>query len=127
MMVVTFTILKLVPNPATNSNITLYPLLSDYEEGSNVTLSCSVMSPLIDIDTITSIQWKYNNSIKTNGSYSDHKCTLNYTISNVELSDAGIYTCLSFIDTTITHPYIKRSDTIAIATTIIVMSEFLSI
>ena len=128
MMVVTFTILKLVPNPAANSIITLYPFLSDYEEGSNVTLSCSIMSPLIDIDIITNIQWKYNNkSIKTNGSYSGHKYTLNYTISNVELSDAGTYTCFSFIDTTITHPYIKKSDTNAIATTIIVMSEFLSI
>ena len=127
MIVVTFTILKLVPNPAANSIITLYPLLPDYEEGSNVTLSCSVMSPLIDIDTITNIQWQYNNSIKINGSYSDHKYTLNYTISNVELIDAGTYTCLSFIDTTTGRPYIKRSDTSAITTTIIVTSEFLSI
>ena len=125
MMVVTFTILKLVPNPAANSIITLYPFLSDYEEGSNVTLSCTVMSPLIDIETITNIQWKYNNSVKTNGSYSGHKYTLNYTISNVELSDAGIYTCLSFIDTA--HSYIKRSGTSAKTTTIFVMSEFLSI
>ena len=121
------TILKLVPNPATNSIITVYPFLSDYEERSNVTLSCTVMSPLIGIDTITNIQWKYNNSIKTNGSYSGHEYTLNYTISNVELSDAGPYTCLSFIDTTTAHPYIKRSDTSAVATTIFVTSEFLSI
>ena len=85
------------------------------------------MSPLIDIDTIINIQWKYNNSIKTNGSYSGHKYTLNYIISNVELSDAGIYTCLSFINTTTAHPYIKRSDTSAIDTAIFVTSEFLSI
>ena len=116
--------LKLVPNPAANSFITLYPLLPDYEEGSNVTLSCSVMSPLIDIETITNIQWKYNDSVKTNGSYSDHKYTLNYTISNVELSDAGIYTCLSFFDTA--HPYIKRSGTSASTTKIIVICECLN-
>ena len=104
-------------------------MLSDYEEGSNVTLSCFVKSPLIDIDTITNIQWKYNN-FKVLHSYSfnhtDPMYTLNYTISNVELSDAGIYSCLSFIDTTTAHPYIKRSGTSASTTTIIVICECLN-
>ena len=81
--------------------------------------------PLCHLSLILKLSQIYNGNIMTLEHYrpihlmvhiTDHKYTLNYTISNVELSDAGIYTCLSFFDTTTAHPYIKRSGTSASTT-----------
>ena len=53
-------------------------------------------SDLIDIDTLVNIQWLNSSnhilhSYTGLNDYTEH--TLNYTISNVKLSDAGQYTC----------------------------------
>ena len=72
------------------------------------------MSPHIDANTNLTIQW-LNSSNHTLHSYTglndytEH--TLNYTISNVKLSDAGQYSCAFFIDSAINHSYILASDT----------------
>ena len=94
----------------------VHSLKSPYEVASNVTLSCSVIYPqsdLIDVDT---------NMILQLSNYSNHVlnfsvdpltdyATLNYTISNVKLSDAGQYNCSSFINITTDSPFILASDT----------------
>ena len=86
----------LVPN---RIRPTIRPLKSHYEVASSVILSCSVTYPqsdLIDIDTLVNIQWLNSSnhilhSYTGLNDYTEH--TLNYTISNVKLSDAGQYTC----------------------------------
>ena len=92
---------------------TIHPLNLHYEVASNVILSCSVTNPHSDLTNVN-IQW-LNSSNHTLHSYTglndytEH--TLNYTISNVKLSDAGHYSCSSFINTTIDNPFILTSDT----------------
>ena len=89
--------------------ISLIPHQSVFDAGSNITLSCSVTYPyssLIDIDAYLTLQW-FNSSNHTLSSstiindYNEH--TLNYTISNARLSDAGQYSCSSFINTSVSH------------------------
>ena len=96
------------------------PVQSYYEVGSNITLTCSVTypnSPLIDINTTVYIHWRnYSNitiqSYTAPNDYKEH--TLNYTISNMRLSDAGQYTCYFFINvTTNRHHIIESKSTIA--------------
>ena len=102
----------LVPNRV---KPTIHPLKS-HEVASSVTLSCSVTYPqsdLIDVATNVILQWSdYANHILN---FSDDPltdyATLNYTISNVKLSDAGQYNCSSFISTTTDNPFIMTSDT----------------
>ena len=104
----------LVPNRV---RPTIYPLQSHYEVASSVTLSCSVTYPqsdLIDVDTNMILQWSnYSNNVLSVhvGPLTDY-ATLNYTINNVKLSDAGQYTCAFFIDSAINYPNILASDTI---------------
>ena len=104
----------LVPNRVT---LTIHPLKLHYEVASSVTLSCSVtysQSDLIDVATNVNIQWSNYSSHVLNVSVNPltSYATLNYTISNVKLSDAGRYNCSSFINTTTDNPFILTSDTI---------------
>ena len=93
----------------------------------NITLTCSAKYPnssFIDVDTNVNIQW-LNSSNHTLHSYTglndytEH--TLNYTISNVKLSDAGQYYCSLFIDTTMDH--IESSDTMTASTNVVLVSK----
>ena len=107
-------ILLVVPNSVKPVFSTLE---SHHNVSSNITLSCFVSYPyfdLIDVDAKMILLWS---------NYSKHVLkfsvipltrysTLNYTISNVKLSDAGRYNCSYFISTTIDNPYILTSDTI---------------
>ena len=102
----------LVPNRV---RPTIHPLKSHYEVASNVTLFCSVTYPqsdLIDVATNMTLQWYSNHHVMnfSVGPLTDY-ATLNYTISNVKLSDAGQYNCSSFISTTTDNPFILTSDT----------------
>ena len=95
---------------------TIHPLKPHFEVASNVILSCSVTYPqsdLIDIDTNMILKWFEYSDHVLNVSvdpFTDY-ATLNYTISNVKLSDAGQYNCSSFINTTTDNPFILTSDT----------------
>ena len=99
-----------------------------YDAGSDITLSCSVTYPYssyIDIDTNLTLQW-FNSSNHTLSSstiindYNEH--TLNYTISNAGLSDAGQYSCSFFINAPMSTNII-RSTTNSNFTNITVKSE----
>ena len=99
---------NVIPSVVANPNKTVYDV------GNNVTLSCSVTypaSPLNDVNTSTNIEWKYRNitvlSYTAVNNYSQF--TLHYHISNMKLSDAGEYTCYSFVSTEQYHPYILNS------------------
>ena len=103
----------LVPNRV---RPTIHPLKS-HEVASSVTLSCSVTNPhsdLIDVATNMILLWSsYSNHVLnfSVNSLTDY-ATLNYTISNVKLSDAGQYNCSSFINTTtVNNPFILTSNT----------------
>ena len=70
-------------------------------------------SDLIDVETNMILLWSnfYNHVLNFSvGPLTDY-ATLNYTISNVKLSDAGQYNCSSFINTTTDNLFILTSDT----------------
>ena len=95
-----------------------------YNVNDSIFLSCHIkypMSPHIDANTNLTIQW-LNSSNHTLHSYTglndytEH--TLNYTISNVKLSDAGQYTCSVFINTLMNNDVILDSGTTSNSTNI---------
>uniref|UniRef100_A0A1X7SLF4 Ig-like domain-containing protein n=1 Tax=Amphimedon queenslandica TaxID=400682 RepID=A0A1X7SLF4_AMPQE len=94
--------------------INLIPHQSVYDAGSDITLSCSVTYPYssyIDADTNLTLQWfsSSNHTLNSSTIINDNNGhTLTYTISNARLSDAGLYTCSFFINTSI--PHIVTSD-----------------
>ena len=97
--------------------------------GTSIILTCSAKYPnssFIDVATNVNIQW-LNSSNHTLHSYTglnDYtKHTLNYTISNVNLSDAGQYNCLLFINTTIHMAHIVSSDTMTASTNVVLVSK----
>ena len=101
-----------------------------YENGSFINLTCYATylnTSLIDVATNVNIQW-LNSSNHTLHSYTglndytEH--TLNYTISNVNLTNAGQYTCAFFIDSA-NHPYILASDTTISSVNISISKYFL--
>ena len=86
-----------------------------YNVSDNISLSCQIKYPKsshIDVDTNVNIQW-LNSSNHTLHSYTglndytEH--TLNYTISNVKLYDAGQYTCSVFINASMNDNFILDS------------------
>ena len=113
----------LVPNRV---RPTIHPLNSHYEVASNITLSCSVTYSQSDlIDFATNIIWSNCSSHVLDFSVdplTDY-ATLNYTISNVKLSDAGQYNCSSFINTTTDNPFILKSDTMTDMVNVSINSE----
>ena len=87
-----------------------------YNTDEDISLLCKITYPnefLIDIGINVTIQW-LNSSNHTLHSYTgindytEH--TLNYTISNVKLSDAGQYTCSVFINVSVNNNAILGSD-----------------
>ena len=108
-----FLITLTVPNTVIPA-IVLIPHQSEYNVGNDITLSCSVIYSFPhDLDTNLTIQWLNSSnhtlhSITNINNYTEH--TLNYTIYNSRLSDAGQYTCSFFINTSISHPYISSSN-----------------
>ena len=119
-------IILTVPNTVIPA-IVLIPHQSEYTVGNDITLSCSVIYSFPhDLDTNLTIQWLNSSShilhsITNINNYTEH--TLNYTISNVRLSDAGQYTCSFFITTSISHPYISSSKRTEHHTHIVIKSK----
>ena len=101
-----------VPNNDTPV-IILVPQKSVYDIGSNITLSCSVKyskSPLIDLNTSLTLQWfNSSNDFLCASTSNNTEHTLNYTIRNIKLSDAGQYTCSVFINASVNNNAILDS------------------
>ena len=103
-------------------------LESYYEVGVDVTLSCLAYPKenYIDVDTNMNLQWSnLSNHIFTSSSthLTNNPTIIYYTISNVNLSNAGQYNCSSFINTTKDHKYILTSNTIASLANVSVISK----
>ena len=80
---------------------------------------------LSDFPTNINLHWTNTSShvlMSSSDSLTDY-ATLNYTISNVKLSDAGQYNCSSFINTTTDNPYILTSETMANGADVSVISK----
>ena len=77
----------------------IFPINSYTDAGKSIILNCSLTYSKLshnDISTNLTIQWLNSSnhilhSYTSLNDYTEH--TLNYTISNVKLSDAGQYTC----------------------------------
>ena len=105
--------MSLVPNDF-NSIISIHPNNFYYEIGSNVTLNCSINyqeSSYIDVNTTLYMEWNYKSYTKNAnillGGDAEH--SLDYTINQLKLSDAGHYICLHFITAAVSDPNIKSS------------------
>ena len=117
-----------VPNNSSYS-ITIDPLKSYYDVGTNVTLTCTTIYPsssLVDVDTNVTIEWKYgNNTIKSYTTFNDYtNHTLQYHLNTLKLPDVGEYICSSYLNTTRYNPYIKSSDIITSNATLVVQSKW---
>ena len=95
--------------------------------GTNITLTCSAKYSnfsFIDVDTNVNIQW-LNSSNHTLHSYTDFndytEHTLNYTISNVKLSDAGQYTCQCNVSSN--NSFVIASDVMTAVTNVSIQSK----
>ena len=122
-----FLITLTVPNTVIPA-IFLIPYQSEYAVGNDITVSCSVIYSFPhDLDTNLTIQWLNSSShilhsITNINNYTEH--TLNYTIYNSKLSDAGRYTCSFFITTSNPHPYISSSNKTECYTDIVIKSKY---
>ena len=79
---------------------------------------------LIDIDTNVHIQWLNSSNYTLHSytglnDYTEH--TLNYTISNVKLSDAGQYTCQYNVSSN--NSFVITSDVMKAVTNVSVQSK----
>ena len=103
------------------STTAVSPATSYYEVGSNITLTCSiryVQSIYIDVSTRIHMKWMPG-GVSTSTVLDDNtNHSLQYTVHNLKLSQAGQYKCLYFIDTAVPNAYINpsvtKSDTINI-------------
>ena len=115
----------LVPN---GNNPSITNMNSYYNVSANIVLLCSVAYPnssFIDVDTNVNIQW-LNSSNHTLHSYTalnDYtEYTLNYTIFNSKLTDAGQYTCRYNILNT-NHQFLLSSSFMLNTTDVFIQSK----
>ena len=102
-----------VPNEI-GSTTALSPVTSYYEVGSNIILNCSITyikSTFIDVSTKVHIKWKHEGVLTDNFLLENTSHSLQYTVHNLTLSQAGQYKCLYFIDAAEPNPYINPSVT----------------
>ena len=103
-----------VPNEI-DSTTAVNPNTPYYEVGSNITLTCSIRyikSIYNDVSTRVRINWIQLERILTNTvlhEFTSH--SLQYTVHNLKLSQAGEYKCLYYIDTAEPNFYINPSVT----------------
>ena len=109
-----------VPNEV-DSTTSVSPDTSYYEVGSDITLNCSfryMKSTYIDVSTRVHINLMPGGVSTITVLHENTSHSLQYTIHNLTLSQAGEYKCLYFINTVVPNPYINpsvtKSDTINI-------------
>ena len=101
-----------------NGNSPYIVHLNSYKIGSYINLTCVVNYANTDIATNINIKWSnsFNHMLHSYTGLNDYtEHTLNYTISNVKLSDAGQYTCQYNVSSN-NHLFVLASD-VMIATT----------
>ena len=81
-----------------------------YEAGSNVTLTCFVTKPNVDVSTTVNIQWSSLERISNQYSIHSYNKNFNHTLTQLKLSDAGEYSCSYYLTSTTNNPYIKQSN-----------------
>ena len=102
-----------VPNEI-DSTTALIPDTPYYEVGSNINLSCSIRyikSTYIDVSTRVHINWMPGGVSTTTVLHDNTNHSLQYTVHNLKLSQAGQYKCSYFIDTAVPNAYINPSVT----------------
>ena len=102
-----------VPNEI-NSTTAVNPDKSYYEVGSNITLACSIRyikSTYNDVSTIIHIIWMPEGVSISIILHEFTSHSLQYTVHNLKLSQAGEYKCLYYIDTAEPNFYINPSVT----------------
>ena len=102
-----------VPNEI-DSTTAVNPNTPYYEVGSNITLTCSiryVQSTYIDVNTRVHINWMPGGVSTSTVLHENTSHSLQYTVHNFKLLQAGQYKCLYFIDTAVPNSYINPSVT----------------
>ena len=80
-----------------------------YEAGSNVTLTCFVTKPNVDVSTTVNIRWSSFERISDQYSIHSYNKNFNHALTQLKLSDAGEYSCSLYLTSTTNNPYIKQS------------------
>ena len=117
----------LVPNEI-GSATSVSPDTPYYEVGSDINLTCSITyikSTYIDVSTRVHINWiQLERILKNTVLHENASHSLQYTVHNLKLSQAGQYKCLYFIDTAVPNPYINPSVTKSDAISISAISKY---
>ena len=103
------------------------PKKSYHKVGSSITLTCSVpLSSYVDIDTILIIRWSSNVSQKINllshsvQEFYEHSIT----ISSLNLTVAGEYSCTHHFISAMNNEFVIDSDEKTVNTNVTIKSEF---
>ena len=112
--------------PIKNTSLILHSLQTYYKVGSNITLSCYIINTnsfLDDTNTAVNIKWSSQKGILKESN--EHRYNENFThiLTNVSLSDAGIYDCTYNLTSKTNNPYIEPSDDTSKVTNVIIKSE----
>ena len=111
--------------PTDSVSPTIVPLKSYYIAGSNVTLSCYVTKPHLDINTTVYMMWIFNRTLSSEFFSHSYNTFFNHTLHYIKLSDAGEYNCVYYITSAAGNPYIIDSDVRVGVTNVTVKSECL--
>ena len=114
--------------PVRSTSIFINTLQSFYEVSSNITLWCFVTEPnssFIDINTTLKIQWSSQKESVGLDSYHTHTYSkkFEHILSNITLSDAGVYNCSYYITSTEDNSFVIQSNTGSEITNVTIKSE----
>ena len=116
----------IAPPPA----MTITPMAISFTLGANVTLTCIVSADNVDEHAMAVVKWRRNRVI-INGTQTTISPTMEsslyningttvHTITGLDSSEEGEYTCSSYIKLNISNEYILDSDTVNISKSILI-------